>query len=180
MLDVVVTNVHNCTFVNVEVNLPNCLPSQLACRDLPEIQEPHQGVLSCDRVLWHQQILIFYWLCHWLGHWCWWGKTVGQEHCLVVRLMSLVSSCWRFGWCKPFGADLLTSSGSIWPCYLGCHVPWPLREAFHVVPCLMPFESPGRWGPLLSCNPCRRCQRRGQRSQGRFVRQLRLFLKPCW
>ena len=29
--------------------------------------------------------------------------------------MSLVCSCWRFGWCKPCGAVLLTSSG-----FLGC------------------------------------------------------------
>ena len=41
-----------------------------------------------------------------------WGKAVGPEHLIVVHLMSLVSSCWRFGWCKPVGAVLLTSSGA--------------------------------------------------------------------
>ena len=139
-----------------------CLPSQLACWGPLVIQETHQGVLSCDRVLCHQQIWIFCILCHCLGHWCRWGKAVGPEHCIVVHLMSLVSSCWRFGWCKPFGAVLLSSSGPIGLHCLGCHVSWPLREAFHVVPCQMPFESPGRWGPLLWCYLCRRCQWHGK------------------
>ena len=149
-----------------------CLPSQLACWGPLVIQEPHQDVLSCDRVLCHQQIWFFCWLCHCLGHWCRWGKAVGPEHCLVIHLLSLVSSCWRLGWCKPFGTVLLTSSGSIGLHYLGWHVPWPLWDAFQVEPCStwkvlfeMPFESPGRWGPLLCCCPCSRCQWNGQRSQ---------------
>ena len=127
-----------------------------------------------DRVLCHQQILIFCWLCHCLGHWCRWGKAVCPEYFLVVHMMSLVSSCWRFGWCKPFGVVLLISSGSIGLHYLGCHVPWPLRRAFHVVPCQMLFESPGRW----SCDPCRRCQWHGQRSQAGLL-GVWLSLKVC-
>ena len=37
-----------------------CLPSQLAWWDPLVIQEPLQGFLSCDRVLCHQQIWIFF------------------------------------------------------------------------------------------------------------------------
>ena len=152
------------------------LPSQLTCWGPLVIQDPHRGVLSCDRVLCHQHILIFSLSMPCLDHWCRWGKAVGPEHSLVVHLMSLVSSCWRFVWCKPFGAVLLTVPDPL-GCthYLGCHVPWPLREPFHVVPCQMPFESPGRWGPMLCCYPCRMCQWHGQRSQAGLLGSCAYF-----
>ena len=118
------------------------------------------------------QIWIFFsWLFHCLDHCCRWGKAVGPEHYLVGHLMSLVSSCWRFGSCRPYGAVLLVSSGSIGLHSLGYH---------DLGPCQMPFESPGRLDPLLCCYPRRRCQWHGQRNQSRLLRRMRLFLKPCW
>ena len=128
-----------------------CSPSPLAYWGLLVIREPHKGVLSCDRVLCCQQIWMFCWQCRCIGYWCRWGKAVGPEHFLVEHLMLLVSSCWRFDWYKPFGSVPLTSSGSIGPHYLGCHAPLPLQEAVYVVPWQEPFESPGKWGPLLCC-----------------------------
>ena len=90
---------------------------------------------------WTQNTALWYTWCHWCS---------AAEGFVAANL---------------FGCVLLSSSGSIVLHYLGCHVPPPLQEAFHVVPCQMPSESPGRWVPLLCCYPSRRYQWHGQRSQ---------------
>ena len=155
-----------------------CSPSALACWGPLVIQEPHSRTLSCDRVLCHQQILIFF-------------LTIP----LSRSLMQMRKSSWprtflcgipdvsgiqllKVWFMQTPGGVLVTSSGFIGLHYLTCMpcASIPLQEAFHVVPSQIPLKSPGKWGPLLCCYPRRRCQWRKQKSLAGLLRSYACFL----